>query len=115
MKIDIDDATDRARFNRVNWSASNGEIDRMLNWVRHTRETIPKEMDLAVDMHGRYDSTTGKHAAIELEPYRLLWLEEPVPAENVNAMADIRHATTNRRPGRSRFRARLGSRIDPWG
>ena len=93
MKIDIDDATDPARFDRVNWTASNGEIDRMVNWVRHTRETIPKEMDLAVDMHGRYDATTGKRAAIELEPYRLLWLEEPVPAENIDAMADIRHST----------------------
>jgi galactonate dehydratase len=93
MKIDIDDATDPARFDRVNWTASNGELDRMLNWVRHTRETIPKEMDLAVDMHGRYDATTGKRAAIELEPYRLLWLEEPVPAENIDAMADIRHST----------------------
>jgi galactonate dehydratase len=93
MKIDIDDAADPARFDRVNWTASNGELDRMVNWVRHTRETIPKEMDLAVDMHGRYDATTGKRAAIELEPYRLLWLEEPVPPENIDAMADIRHAT----------------------
>jgi galactonate dehydratase len=93
MKIDIDDASDPARFDRVNWTASNGELDRMLNWVRHTRETIPKEMDLAVDMHGRYDATTGKRTAIELEPYRLLWLEEPVPPENIDAMADIRHAT----------------------
>ncbi|MGH9809958.1 MAG: mandelate racemase/muconate lactonizing enzyme family protein [Terriglobia bacterium] len=93
MKIDIDDARDPARFDRVNWTASNGELDRMLNWVRHTRETIPKEMDLAVDMHGRYDATSGKRTAIELEPYRLLWLEEPVPPENIDAMADIRHST----------------------
>src|SRR5438445_10420998 len=68
-------------------------MDRMVRWVRRTRETIPKEMDLAVDMHGRYDATSGKRAAIELEPYRLLWLEEPVPPENIDAMADIRHAT----------------------
>src|SRR5919197_3134741 len=29
-KIDIDEARDPARFDRVNWTASNGEIDRML-------------------------------------------------------------------------------------
>jgi L-alanine-DL-glutamate epimerase-like enolase superfamily enzyme len=37
--------------------------------------------------------TTGKRVAIELEPLRLLWLEEPVPAENVDAMRDVREST----------------------
>ena len=93
MKIDIDEARDPARFDAVNWTASNGEIDRMVSWVRHIRESIPKEMDLAVDMHGRYDAPTGKRVAAAVEPYRLLWLEEPVPAEDIDAMADIRHST----------------------
>jgi galactonate dehydratase len=93
MKIDIDEARDPARFDAVNWTASNGEIDRMVSWVSHTRESIPKNMDLAVDMHGRYDATTGKRVASAVEPFRLLWLEEPVPAEDIDAMADIRHST----------------------
>jgi galactonate dehydratase len=96
MKIDLDEAKDPARFDAVNWTASNGEIDRMVSWVRHIRESIPKEMDLAADMHGRYDATTGKQVAIAVEPYRLLWLEEPVPAEDIDAMADVRHATKTR-------------------
>src|SRR6266536_1966809 len=64
MKIDLDDATDPNRLDKVNWTASNGEIDRMVSWVRHVRESIPREMDLACDMHGRYDAGTGKRAAI---------------------------------------------------
>ena len=79
-KIDIDDATDPARFDRVNWTASNGEIDHMVAKVAFTRELYPKNFDLAVDMHGRYDATTGKRVAKELEPFKLMWLEEPVPA-----------------------------------
>ena len=94
MKIDLDEANDPRRFDRVNWTASNGEIDRMVSWVKHVRETIPKEMDLACDMHGRYDATTGRRVAKELEPFRLLWLEEPVPAEDIDAMVDIRHSTS---------------------
>jgi galactonate dehydratase len=93
MKIDIDEAHDPARFDAVNWTASNGEIDRMVKWVQHTRESIPKAMDLAVDMHGRYDAPTGKRVASAVEPFRLLWLEEPVPPEDIDAMADIRHST----------------------
>ena len=93
-KIDIDDARDPARFDRVNWTASNGEIDRMLEKIAFTRENYPKNIDLAVDMHGRYDATTGKRVAKEVEKFKLLWLEEPVPAENVDAMRDIRASTS---------------------
>jgi galactonate dehydratase len=94
MKIDLDDATDPHRFDRVNWTANNAEVDRMVSWVKHVRESIPKEMELACDMHGRYDAATAKRVAKELEPFRLLWLEEVVPPENIDAMADIRHSTS---------------------
>ncbi len=93
-KIDIDDAMDPARFDRSNWTASNGEIDHMLEKIAFTRENYPKNIDLAVDMHGRYDATTGKRVAKEVEKFKLLWLEEPVPAENVDAMRDIRASTS---------------------
>lgn len=93
VKIDIDDANDPARWDKVNWTASNGEIDTMLAKIRFVRESFPKQVDLAVDMHGRYDMTTGKRVAIEAEPFRLLFLEEPVPAENVDAMRDVRQST----------------------
>jgi galactonate dehydratase len=94
MKIDLDDARDPARFDAVNFTASNGEIDRMVKWVSHVREAIPADMDLACDMHGRYDAPTGKKVAKALEPFRLMWLEEPVPPEDIDAMADIRHSTS---------------------
>jgi galactonate dehydratase len=93
-KIDIDNAMDPARFDRVNWTASNGEIDHMLAVIAFTRENYPKNVDLAVDMHGRYDATTGKRVAREVEKFKLLWLEEPVPPENIDAMRDIRASTS---------------------
>jgi galactonate dehydratase len=93
-KIDIDDATDPARFDRVNWTASNGEIEHMLAKIAFTRERYAKNIDLAVDMHARYDATTGKRVAKEVEPFKLMWLEEPVPAENIDAMRDIRASTS---------------------
>lgn len=93
LKFDLDEAGDPARFDRVNWTASNGEIDRMVKEVAFVRESVSKKVDVAADMHGRYDATTGKRVAIELEPFKLLWLEEPVPAENIDVMRDIRQAT----------------------
>ena len=94
IKIDIDEAADPLRWDRVNWTASNGEIDHMVRKVRFVREAFDKRVDLAVDMHGRYDMTTGKRVAQELEPFKLLFLEEPVPPENVDAMRDIRESTS---------------------
>lgn len=93
VKIDIDDASDPMRWDRVNWTASNAEIDNMVRKVRFMRESLPPRVDLAVDMHGRYDVTTAKRVAHELEPFRLLWLEEPVPPENVDAMREVRAST----------------------
>jgi galactonate dehydratase len=93
-KIDIDDARDPARFDRVNWTASNGEIDHMVAKVAFTRSLYPKDFDLAVDMHGRYDVNTGMRVAKEMEPFKLMWLEEPVPAENVDAMREVKESTS---------------------
>ncbi len=93
VKIDIDEADDPSRWDKVNWTASNGEIDRMIKEVAFCRELLNKRVDLAVDMHARYDMPTGKRVAIELEPFKLLFLEEPVPAENVDAMREVRQST----------------------
>jgi len=93
VKIDVDDYNDPMRWDKVNWTASNAEIDNIIKKVRFMRESLDKRVDLAVDMHGRYDMTTAKRVAIELEPFRLLWLEEPVAAENIDAMRDVRQST----------------------
>ena len=63
-------------------------------------ELYPKNFDLAVHMHARYDATTSKRVskskrvAKEVEPFKLMWLEEPVPAENIDAMRDLRASTS---------------------
>ena len=92
-KIDVDNAGDPNRTDRVNWTANNFEIDHMVEKVRFMRESMPKNYDLAVDMHGRYDLGTAKRFAKEVEPFRLVWLEEPVPPDNIDAMADVRQST----------------------
>jgi galactonate dehydratase len=93
-KLDLDDFADPARFDRVNWTASNAEIDHMVAKVAYAREHLPKDVDVAADMHGRYDAITGKRVAKALEPFRLLWLEEPVPAENIDAMREVKASTS---------------------
>jgi galactonate dehydratase len=61
--------------------------------VAAVREAIGPTVDLAIDMHGRYDTHSGIRVAAALEPYGLMWLEEPVPPENVAAMREVKRAT----------------------
>ena len=94
IKIDIDDGRDPMRWDAVNWTASGAEIDHMLAKIAFVRKAFDTRVDLAVDMHGRYDLPTGKRVAREVEPFKLLFLEEPVPPENVDAMREIRASTS---------------------
>jgi galactonate dehydratase len=94
VKIDVDDARNPNRWDRVNWTANNREMDDMVNEVRFVRESLPKEIELCVDGHGRFDMGTGKRLAKAFEPFRLMFFEEPVPAENVAAMRDVRQSTS---------------------
>jgi galactonate dehydratase len=94
IKIDIDDGRDPMRWDAVNWTASSAEIDHMLAKIAFVRKSFDTRVDLAVDMHGRYDLPTGKRVAREVEPFKLLFLEEPVPAENVDAMREVRASTS---------------------
>lgn len=94
IKIDIDDARDPMRWDAVNWTASTAEIDHMLAKIAFVRKAFDTRVDLAVDMHGRYDLPTGKRVAREVEPFKLLFLEEPVPPENIDAMREVRASTS---------------------
>ena len=76
----------------MNWTANNAEIDDMVDKVAFMRESLPNRIDLAVDMHGRYDvgpETYGEGAGA----LQAAVAEEPVPPENVDAMRDVREST----------------------
>ena len=70
-----------------------GELEIMVDQAHEIREAVGDKMDLAIDLHGRYDATAGIKVAHALEDLNLMWLEEPVPPENIQALAHITHST----------------------
>jgi galactonate dehydratase len=66
----------------------------MVERVAAVREAVGPQIDLAIDMHGRYDTSSGIRVAKALEPYQLMWLEEPVPPENIDAMREVKRCTS---------------------
>ena len=53
------------------------------------------EVDVAFDCHWRYQVADAQRLAHELEPLGLLWLEDPVPPENVAGAAARRRPSTS--------------------
>jgi len=94
VKFDLDQANDPNKYDRWNWTASPAEIQRMYDQMAAAREAVGTKIDICADMHGRYDLPTAHRAAKILEPLNLMWLEEPIPAENADAYAEISKSTS---------------------
>jgi len=94
IKFDLDQANDPNKYDFYNWTASPAELQRMVDQVTAAREAVGANIDICVDMHGRYDSVTGELVAKRLEPLNLMWLEEPIPAENIEAYKQITDSTS---------------------
>lgn len=94
VKFDLDQANDPNKYDRFNWTASPAELQRMYDQMAAARKEVGPKIDICADMHGRYDATTGERAAKLLEPLNLMWLEEPIPAENTDAYKKITASTS---------------------
>ncbi|WP_129839837.1 mandelate racemase/muconate lactonizing enzyme family protein [Streptomyces sp. RFCAC02] len=57
--------------------------------VEAVRDAIGPETELLLEMHGRFSPATAVRLAREMEPYAPAWLEEPVPPENLKALAKV--------------------------
>ncbi|MBS1786808.1 MAG: mandelate racemase/muconate lactonizing enzyme family protein [Acidobacteria bacterium] len=81
--------------------------------VKAIREAGGADYDIAIDVHGRWDTKSTLEIIRALEPYRLFFYEEAVPPENVAAMAEVQRnsqtplATGERIFGRQGFRELL--------
>jgi galactonate dehydratase len=94
LKFDLDEANDPNKYDRYNWTASQGELQRMYDQLAAVREAVGPKIDICVDMHGRYDLNTALAISKKVEPLNLTWLEEAVPAENVDAFKLITQETS---------------------
>ncbi len=94
IKFDLDQRNDPNKYDLYNWTASPGEVQRMVDQIAAAREAVGPNIDICVDMHGRYDAPTGHIVAKRLEHLNLMWLEEPIPAENAEAYKSIKDSTT---------------------
>ena len=88
LKFDIDPLpTQRDAYNR---GIRNRDIAHYVDVVTAAREALDADTDLAIDAHWRYAPVDVLKIARAFEKLDLLWLEDPIPPENNEAM---RHLT----------------------
>ena len=91
IKFDIDPLpSQRDTYNRA---ISNDDIAHYVEIVSAVREALDSNTDLAIDAHWAYTPVDILKVAHAFEDLNLLWLEDPIPAENVEAMAMVKNAT----------------------
>ena len=76
-----------------NLHLTNPQMDDVVALVASVREAMGRDYELMLECHTRYDTESAIQLCRLLEPYRLTWVEEPVPSDNAEAMAKIRAAT----------------------
>lgn len=60
--------------------------------VEAVRDAVGPEVEILVEMHGRFNPVTAIEMARELAPFRPSWFEEPTPPENLAALKKVSDA-----------------------
>ncbi|MDB5235121.1 MAG: D-galactonate dehydratase [Hymenobacter sp.] len=77
----------------MNYVDSYAKIDAVLARVAAVREAGGLDLGIGIDFHGRVHKPMAKVLAKELEPYRPMFIEEPVLSQNNEALREIaRHS-----------------------
>ena len=94
IKFDIDGSADELRQDAVNRELNLAELAKMTSLIAAVREAAGDGIDVCVDCHGIYSTHAAILLAERLEPFNLMFLEDPVPNDNVEAMAKVTASTS---------------------
>ena len=94
------------------------ETERLPGWVFDAiaeyfavaRERLGSSLDLAVDCHGRLNVANAKRLCAALEPYDLLFIEEPLTPENLDGTLEVKRSTSTPIAAGERVAGSYGSR-----
>ena len=76
-------------FDDIFYNASPAQMRKAVARVAAIRDAVGDDVQIAVDGHQRLWPNTAIEAANELEPLKLLFFEEPVPTDNMDALAKV--------------------------
>lgn len=69
-------------FGAGGYELSRDEVLRSIAIIEAVRAEVGPDIEILVEMHGRFSPATAARIARELEPFEPTWVEEPVPPDN---------------------------------
>ncbi len=94
IKFDIDNSANELKQDAVNRELSTAELQKMTALVAAAREAAGDGIDISIDCHSLFSTHSAMKLAERLEPFDIMFLEDPVPNDNVEAMAKVTAATS---------------------
>ncbi len=78
----------------ISWIDSFQKVKDAVDRVAAIRDALGYKIDIALDFHGRVHKAMARTLMHELEPYKLMFVEEPVLCEHEEAFVELRRHTT---------------------
>ncbi len=76
----------------MKWIDTHAKLDETLARIAAIREAVGDKLGIAIDFHGRVHKTMAKVLMHKLEPFNLLFVEEPVLTENEDEFLELARA-----------------------
>lgn len=77
-------------FGKSYLNISNQELNTALECIAQVRSAVGSEVDLLIEGHGRFNVPTAIRIAKQLEQFGVMFFEEPVPPDNLDALKQVR-------------------------
>ncbi|MGN0114220.1 MAG: galactonate dehydratase [Acutalibacteraceae bacterium] len=77
-------------FGKSYLEISNKDLNTALECIGAVRDAVGSEVDLLIEGHGRFNVPTGIKIAQQLEQFGIMFFEEPVPPDNLEALKAVR-------------------------
>ena len=78
-------------FGSAYLNISKAELRRALKCIEAVVEAVGDEIEILIEGHGRFNVATAVRIGRALEDYDITWFEEPVPPENLDALAEVKN------------------------
>ncbi len=75
------------------WIDTPQRLDLIIESVAVVRESVGKDVAIGVDFHGRIHKGMARSLMRELEPFKLMFIEEPFPPGHEDSLRDLRAIT----------------------
>lgn len=90
LKFDIDYISPELTPDVWNRSLSTAQINRAVQRLGSVREVVGPDIELSADFHRNYNVPDAIRMAQALEPFQLMWLEDPTPYTNPDSCRQVR-------------------------